>query len=29
MYQNGFTNVTPLEGGYEAWLNAGLPSEAQ
>jgi len=25
--ENGFENVTALLGGYEAWINAGYPTE--
>jgi len=25
MLANGFTNVTPLLGGFEAWINQGYP----
>ena len=25
--ENGFTRVWPLLGGYNAWVNAGLPLE--
>jgi rhodanese-related sulfurtransferase len=26
--QNGFTRIRPLLGGLEAWVEAGLPVEA-
>jgi rhodanese-related sulfurtransferase len=26
--QNGFTRIRPLLGGLEAWIEAGLPVEA-
>ena len=27
LLDNGFQNVTPILGGYEAWINAGYPVE--
>jgi rhodanese-related sulfurtransferase len=27
MIEAGYTNVTPLKGGFEAWVQAGYPVE--
>jgi len=27
MLQNGFARVTPILGGFEAWIEAGFPVE--
>ena len=27
LIDRGYANVRPLEGGFEAWLEAGLPTE--
>jgi rhodanese-related sulfurtransferase len=27
LLDRGFRNVRPLEGGFDAWLAAGLPTE--
>ena len=27
LIQNGYSNVTPLLGGFEAWMKAGYPVE--
>jgi len=27
MLQAGFSKVNPIKGGFEAWINAGYPTE--
>ncbi|HRJ57696.1 MAG TPA: rhodanese-like domain-containing protein [Anaerolineales bacterium] len=27
LLENGFTNVTPMLGGFAAWIDAGYPTE--
>jgi rhodanese-related sulfurtransferase len=29
LYQHGFTHVTPILGGLQAWISAGYPTESK